>query len=76
LNTSAIANALAETINGLYKTELIRRRGPWRSAAEVERATAEWVAWWNNQRLHGSCGRIPPAEYEANWCQQQANVAA
>jgi putative transposase len=58
-------NALAETINGLYKTELIRRRGPWRSAAEVERATAEWVAWWNHGRLHGSCGRMTPAEYEA-----------
>jgi putative transposase len=69
-------NALAETINGLYKAELIRRRGPWRTAAEVERATAEWVAWWNNQRLHGSCGRIPPAEYEANWYQQQAATAA
>ena len=69
-------NALAETINGLYKAELIRRRGPWRTAAEVERATAEWVAWWNNQRLHGSCGRIPPAEYEANWYQQQAAAAA
>jgi putative transposase len=69
-------NALAETINGLYKAELIRRRGPWRTAAEVERATAAWVAWWNNQRLHGSCGRIPPAEYEANWYQQQAATAA
>jgi putative transposase len=69
-------NALAETINGLYKAELIRRRGPWRTAAEVERATAEWVAWWNNQRLHGTCGRIPPAEYEANWYQRQAATAA
>jgi transposase InsO family protein len=69
-------NALAETINGLYKAELIRRRGPWRTAAQVERATAEWVAWWNNQRLHGSCGRLPPAEYEANWYQQQAATAA
>jgi putative transposase len=69
-------NALAETINGLYKAELIRRRGPWRTAAEVERATAEWVAWWNHQRLHGSCRRLPPAEYEANWYQQQADTAA
>jgi putative transposase len=68
-------NALAETINGLYKAELIRRRGPWRTAAEVERATAEWVAWWNHQRLHGSCGRVPPAEYEANWYQQQITAA-
>jgi putative transposase len=69
-------NALAETINGLYKAELIRRRGPWRTASEVEAATAEWVAWWNNRRLHGSCGRTPPAEYEANWYQQQAATAA
>jgi putative transposase len=68
-------NALAETINGLYKAELIRRRGPWRTAAEVERATAEWVAWWNHQRLHGSCGRVPPAEYEADWYQQQITAA-
>ena len=60
-------NALAETINGLYKAELIRRRGPWRRVAEVEAATAEWVAWWNHQRLHGSCDRLPPAEYEACW---------
>jgi putative transposase len=68
-------NALAETINGLYKAELIRRRGPWRTAAQVERATAEWVAWWNNHRLHGSCGRMPPAEYEADWYQRQATAA-
>ena len=52
---TARSNALAETINGLYKAELIRQRGPWRNGAEVEAATAEWVAWWNNQRLHGSC---------------------
>jgi putative transposase len=68
-------NALAETINGLYKAELIRRRGPWRTAAEVERATAEWVAWWNNGRLHGSCGRMPPAEYEADWHRRQISAA-
>jgi putative transposase len=60
-------NALAETINGLYKAELIRRRGPWRTVAEVEQATAAWVAWWNNRRLHGSCDRMSPAEYEAAW---------
>jgi putative transposase len=58
-------NALAETVNGLYKAELIRRRGPWRTAAEVAVATAEWVAWWNTQRLHGALGHLPPAEYEA-----------
>ena len=44
-------NALAETINGLYKTEVIRRRGPWRNIAEVEYATLEWVDWFNNRRL-------------------------
>ena len=68
-------NALAETVNGLYKAELIRRRGPWRSVADVERATAEWVAWWNNQRLHGTCGRMTPAEYEAAWRQRQDSAA-
>jgi putative transposase len=64
-------NALAETINGLYKAELIRQRGPWRTGVEVEAATAEWVAWWNNRRLHGSCDRMPPVEYEAVWHQRQ-----
>jgi len=65
-------NALAETINGLYKAELIRRRGPWRTVAEVEAATAAWVAWWNTCRLHGSCGGVPPAEYEAAWYAKRA----
>jgi putative transposase len=58
-------NALAETVNGLYKTELIRAQGPWRTADQVELATAAWVAWWNVERLHGACGDIPPAEFEA-----------
>jgi putative transposase len=58
-------NALAETVNGLYKAELIRRRGPWRDAAAVAVATAAWVAWWNSARLHGALGHVPPAEYEA-----------
>jgi putative transposase len=57
-------NALAETVIGLYKAELIRRRGRWRSVADVELATAEWVAWWNTCRLHGALGHVPPAEYE------------
>jgi putative transposase len=57
-------NALAETVNGLYKAELIRRRGPWRTAAEVELATAAWVHWWNHSRLHGACGDLPPVEFE------------
>ena len=59
-------NALAETINGLYKAEAIHRRGPWRSFEAVEYATLEWVDWFNNQRLLGPNGNIPPAEAEAN----------
>ncbi len=58
-------NALAETIIGLYKTEVIRRNGPWRSIEEVEFATLEWVDWFNNRRLFGPIGNIPPAEFEA-----------
>ena len=55
-------NALAETINGLYKAELIHRRGPWRSFEAVEFATLEWVDWFNNRRLMGPIGNIPPAD--------------
>ena len=58
-------NALAETINGLYKAEVIWRRGPWRSAQAVEFATLEWVDWFNNRRLLEPMGNIPPAEAEA-----------
>ena len=64
----AYDNALMETINGLYKTECIRTSvfhdGPYRSIADVEYATAAWVDWYNNRRLHGSLGMIPPVEYE------------
>jgi putative transposase len=60
-------NALAETINGLYKAELIHRRGPWRTKAAVELATLEWVSWFNTQRLLAPIGYIPPAEAEANY---------
>ena len=63
-------NALAETINGLYKTEVIRRRGPWRSLETVEFATLEWVEWFNNRRLLEPIGNIPPAEAEARYYQQ------
>jgi putative transposase len=63
-------NALAETVNGLYKAELIGRRGPWRGVEQVELATLEWVQWWNQRRLHGAVGDIPPAEYEANYYRQ------
>ena len=68
-------NALAETINGLYKTELIHRRGPWKTKAAVELATLEWVAWFNTQRLLGPIGYIPPAEAEANSYRQLAEPA-
>jgi transposase InsO family protein len=57
-------NALAETVNGLFKTEVIRRRGPWRTLEAVEFATLEWVDWFNNRRLLGPIGNIPPAEAE------------
>ena len=57
-------NALAETINGLYKTELIRPRGPWRTVDQVELATAEWVDWFNHRRLYEQCGDIPPVDLE------------
>ena len=58
-------NALAETIIGLYKTELIRRRGPWRGIDDVEYATLEWVDWFNNRRLLEPIGDVSPAEFEA-----------
>ena len=57
-------NALAETVMGLYKTELIRLRGPWRTAEQVELATASWVDWWNRRRLHSAASNLPPAEFE------------
>jgi len=62
-------NALAETVNGLYKTELIRGpdQGPWRTVDDVELATLGWVHWHNTERLHSYCGDVPPAEFEATW---------
>ena len=70
-------NALAETVNGLYKAELINRQGPWQSVEQVELETAAWVHWWNAQRLHGACGDIPPVEYEAAyWADQQVATLA
>jgi putative transposase len=64
-------NALAETIIGLYKAELIGHRGPWHSVPLVEAATAWWAAWFNTRRLYGPLGDIPPAEYERNWLESQ-----
>lgn len=60
----AYDNALAETTIGLYKTELIRRCGPWKTIDQLELATLEWVDWYNHRRLHSACGYSPPAEYE------------
>ena len=68
-------NALAETINGLYKTEVIRRRGSWRSLETVEFATLDWVDWFNNRRLLEPIGNIPPAEAEARYYQQIETLA-
>jgi putative transposase len=70
-------NALAETVNGLYKAELIARQGPWRTVEDVELATSRWVHWWNTERLHSACGHVPPAEYEAAYHSRlQATTAA
>lgn len=72
-------NALAETINGLYKAEVIHRRGPWRSLEAVEYATLEWVDWFNNRRLLSPVGNVPPAEAEAAYyasLEEPAAIAA
>ncbi len=69
-------NALAETINGLYKTEVIRRRGPWPNVDDVEYATLVWVDWFNNRRLLEPLGYVPPAEFEAAYYQQQRQAMA
>ena len=69
-------NALAETINGLYKAEVIRRRGPWRSIDSVEYATLQWVDWFNNRRLLEPIGYVPPAEFEQAWYQAQRSQVA
>ncbi len=69
-------NALAETINGLYKAELIHRRAPWKTREAVELATLEWVSWFNHHRLLEPIGYIPPAEAEANYWRQQRHADA
>jgi putative transposase len=70
-------NALAENVNGLYKAEVIHRQGPWRSLEHVELATAAWVQWWNERRLHSAIGHIPPAEFEGRYYRlQEASEAA
>jgi putative transposase len=66
----AYDNALMESAIGLYKTELIKKDGPWRTLADVELATAEYVDWFNTRRLHTAIGGIPPAEHEAAYYAQ------
>jgi len=73
---SSYDNALAETINGLYKTELIKPRKPWRTIDEVEYATARWVDWFNRRRLYEYCGDIPPVDLEAAYYAQHQRPAA
>jgi putative transposase len=58
-------NALAEAFNSLFKAELIRNKGPWTGINDVEIAVAEYIDWFNQRRLHGELGHVPPAEYEA-----------
>jgi transposase InsO family protein len=68
-------NALAETVIGLYKAEVIHRRGPWRSFEAVEFATLEWVDWFNNHRLLEPIGHMPPAEAEARYYAEEETPA-
>lgn len=72
----AYDNALAESVIGLFKTEVIRHAGPWRTLDEVEYATLDWVAWFNTQRLLEPLGYLPPAEYEAQYHQRLATPLA
>ena len=67
-------NALAESFNGLYKTELIHRQGPWRNVEHVEWATLTYVDWFNNRRIHNEIGKIPPTELEENYYRQNATA--
>lgn len=73
---SSYDNALAETINGVYKTELIRPNKPWRTIEDVELATARWVDWFNHRRLYEYCGDVPPAELEAAYYAQHRRPVA
>ena len=70
-------NALAESVFGLYKAELITLGGPWRTVEDVELATLSWVHWWNTTRLHSALGDVPPAEFEAaHYAQRQLSGTA
>lgn len=72
---AAYDNALAESIIGLYKTEVIRRRGPWRHLDTVEYATLEWADWFNNRRLLEPIGNLPPTEFEQQYYHQREKQA-
>ncbi|WP_374227572.1 IS3 family transposase [Streptomyces sp. AC627_RSS907] len=67
-------NAMAEALNGTFKAELIEMQGPWRDVDQVERAIFQWVAWYNEERLHSALDYVPPAEYERAWWQQQEDT--
>lgn len=67
--------ALAETVNGLFKTEVIWRRGPWKNLEMVEHAVLEWVHWFNNRRILGPLGFVSPREFEAKYYEQQQSPA-
>ena len=69
-------NALAESVIGLYKTEVIHHRGPWRNLDEVEYATLVWIDWFNKRRLLEPIGHVPPAEFELMYYRQQDESAA
>ena len=71
----AYDNALAESVIGLFKTELIKPRGPWRTAGQVELATLHYVDWYNHRRLFETCGDIPPAELEIAYYRQNPCLA-
>ena len=73
---TTLNNALDETINGLYKTELIKPRKPWRTIEDVEVATAKWVHWFSHRRLYEYCGDIPPVELERAYYAQRRRPAA
>ena len=68
-------NALAESMNGLYKSELIRRRSPWRNAEHLEIETLAYIEWFNHRRLHGELDHTPPAEHEADYYDRQRHQA-
>lgn len=68
-------NALAESVIGLYKTELVRHKGPSKTLDDLELATFEWVDWYNHRRLHASWGNTPPAEYETTYYNQKGPAA-